>query len=464
MSVEIASQVESTVSASMFDNINTSYEAVYAQGTLQTEYVRKLISRLSPGSSVLDIGCATGVPNAAMMENAGLDVTGLDVSQKMVDEARKNVPTGIFYQADAKNFNPRKSYDAIVCSLTLLTEPSIWNHSLAFRISSWLKPDGLLLFGTVDFNDFPVAPGYPTDPTGLTFYHTFMRTVIKDSTFETGAWIMILRRAGLQLVECEQRKFDPRPREIEPEPQCFFLASKTNRNALLGPYIHPYKHHSAPSASTWGSWNSLMGRCVMDVERPSHGSGVWQVGPEQLKQQCQTGVKRVELKWLLGIATEIDIGSTVRAWSQQNPALQKIVLIQASPSNHALEIVNSVANFLGLGMQHHGALISSFLSMMGLADADECVKIELLPAYLDFTDVNPSAWLNEAARLFVNVWFPAQKGEQLSFIENLIEKRLFVALGEFESLGHASVGKIGFDCIAITIDLAKVKLFFAKES
>lgn len=202
----------------------------------------------------------------------------------------------------------------------------------------------------------------------------------------------------------------------------------------------------------------------MDVERPSHGSGVWQVGPEQLKQQCQTGVKRVELKWLLGIATEIDIGSTVRAWSQQNPALQKIVLIQASPSNHALEIVNSVANFLGLGMQHHGALISSFLSMMGLADTDECVKIELLPAYLDFTDVNPSAWLNEAARLFVNVWFPAQKGEQLSFIENLIEKRLFVALGEFESLGHASVGKIGFDCIAITIDLAKVKLFFAKES
>jgi hypothetical protein len=118
----------------------------------------------------------------------------------------------------------------VVCSLALLSEPSLWVDCLAYRISSWLKPTGLLLFGTIDSNDFPVAPGCPIDPSGLTFRHTFMETSITDSTFEPGDWIKILRRAGLRLLECDQRSGT-----IEPEPQCYFLANKTAKHALLGP-------------------------------------------------------------------------------------------------------------------------------------------------------------------------------------------------------------------------------------
>jgi SAM-dependent methyltransferase len=447
----------STAPASVFDNLNSSYDSVYAQGTLQTEYVRKLISRLSPGSSVLDIGCATGIPNGVLMEEAGLEVTGLDVSEKMLHEARRNVPTGTFYKVDAKLFIPTKPYDAVVCSLTLLMEPSIWNYSLAFRISSWLKPEGLLIFGTIDFNDFPVAPGYPIDPTGLTFYHTFMGTVVRDSTFEAGAWMTVFRRAGLRLVECEQRQFNPNPGKIEPEPQCYFLASKTGKNALLGPYVHPYEHHPPSSTSVRNSWSSLMGRCSTDVECPSPPSESWIVSPEQLAQACPAGVKKVELRWLLDTLTECDIGSVVQAWSEQNPALEQIILVQASPSNHALEIINSVARFLGLGMQHHGALVSGFLSKMNVSDTDDCVKIELVPAYLDFTNVDDSEFLTEAAGFLVGAWLPAYDGEESGLVRNLVEKRLSINLGEFVSLGQVSAGKIGFDCIAVTIDLGMRK-------
>lgn len=156
----------------------------------------------------------------------------------MLSQARKSVLSGAFFKADAKTFVPEKPFDAIVCSLALLAEPSTWACNLAVKMASWLKPSGLLLFGTIDFNDFPVASGYPVDPTGLTFCHTFMGTTIRDSTCEAGDWIKVLRRAGLRLVECEQKKSDPQPGKIEPEPQCFFLASKMHDHALLGPYMH----------------------------------------------------------------------------------------------------------------------------------------------------------------------------------------------------------------------------------
>jgi 2-polyprenyl-3-methyl-5-hydroxy-6-metoxy-1,4-benzoquinol methylase len=221
--------------APVFDGLTSAYDQVYSQGTLQVEYVQKSISRMSPGQSVLDIGCATGVPNGVLMEKAGLKVTGIDFSEKMIKQAGQNVPSGEFHLSDAKSFVPVQTYDAVVCSLALLSEPSLWVDSLAYRISSWLKPTGLLLFGTIDFNDFPVAPGCPIDPSGLTLRHTFMETAITDSTFEPGDWIKTLRRAGLKLLECDQRIFDPKSGTIEPEPQCYFLANKTAKHALLGP-------------------------------------------------------------------------------------------------------------------------------------------------------------------------------------------------------------------------------------
>jgi SAM-dependent methyltransferase len=284
-------------SAPLFDNLTSAYDQVYAQGTLQTEYVQKLVSRLSPGQSVLDIGCATGVPNGVLLEKAGLKVTGIDSSEKMIKQAKQNVPSGRFILKDAKSFVPSETYDAVVCSLALLSEPSMWVDSLAYRISSWLKPSGLLLFGTIDFNDFPVAPGCPIDPTGLTLHHTFMETSITDSTSEPGDWIKTLRQAGLPLLECEQSTFDPRPGTIEPEPQYFFLASKTAKHALLGPYKHPYKHLAAPRALNATSWDFVRRRRVADSERASwFAPGAWKLdSPAHLLENCPEGVVRIEL-------------------------------------------------------------------------------------------------------------------------------------------------------------------------
>lgn len=437
--------------ASIFDDLHSSYDQVYSEATIQIDYVRKLSSRLPPGSSVLDIGCASGVPNGVLLERAGLKVTGLDISEKMLDEAKKNIKTGIFMREDVNSFIPEKPFDAIVCTLALLAEPSASSYSLAFKISSWIKPGGFLLFGTIDFNDFPVAPGYPVDPTGLTFYHTFMGTTIRDSTFEAGEWIKVMRRAGLRLEECEQRKFDPRPGEIEPEPQCYFLATKTSRQALLGPYMHPYEHYSMSSARSDACWKALLDRRIVDRTTPVSKS--WRVTPEGLDQHCPQGVRTVVMDWILDANPHTDVAAAVKYWVQQNPSLEKLKIIQASPSNQMIDLVNSVSRFLGLGAEHHGAAISSILKSLGLTDNDQGVRIELLPAHLDFTDVTRAMFFDTAANVFQDFWLRHSPSEQQALMRSLFKKRLEISVNELEALRQEEVRSIGFDCISVTVDV-----------
>jgi SAM-dependent methyltransferase len=447
--------------ASVFDGLTSAYDQVYSQGTLQVEYVQKLISRLSPGQSVLDIGCATGVPNGVLLEKAGLKVTGIDFPGNMIKQAKQNVPSGDYRLSDAKSFVPDQTYDAVVCSLALLSEPSLWVDSLAYRVSSWLKPTGLLLFGTIDFNDFPVAPGCPVDPSGLTFHHTFMETSITDSTFEPGDWIKILRRAGLRLLECDQRIFNPKPGKIEPELQCYFLASKTAKHALLGPYMHPYKHFAMPRAPNSNSWDFISRRLVADSAASWFAPGAWRVSnPTQLHESCPEGVARIELDWVLDMAPPADTAAAIRTWAQQSSSLEEVILVQASPSNQAITLVNSVARSLAPGTtQHHGSLISEFLSCLQDSKsksgfgADSGIRIDLLPASLDFTDLPAAAFVENVARVFGDVWFAGCRGEDADLARPLLQRRVQVALDESASLGLKDVGRVSFDCVAVSVDV-----------
>jgi hypothetical protein len=110
------------------------------------------------------------------------------------------------------------------------------------------------------------------------------------------------------------------------------------------------------------------------------------------------------------MAPPADIAAAVRTWSKQNPSLEEVVLVQASPSNQAIALVNSAARYLGLSsaVQHQGSFISEFLSCLQgdiESGADLSVRIDLLPASLDFTDLPAAAFVENVARVFGDIWF-----------------------------------------------------------
>lgn len=73
---------------------------------------------LTPGCSILDIGCGTG-RHAIELARRGHDVTGLDLTPAMLDIARDHAEqagvTVRWVQANARDFTLNARFDAVIC-------------------------------------------------------------------------------------------------------------------------------------------------------------------------------------------------------------------------------------------------------------------------------------------------------------------------------------------------------------
>ena len=70
--------------AAAFDNIGERYDQAFPHKEGQVVAGEWLIGQLASGARVLDAGCGTGVPTARKLQEAGLSVTGTDISAVML--------------------------------------------------------------------------------------------------------------------------------------------------------------------------------------------------------------------------------------------------------------------------------------------------------------------------------------------------------------------------------------------
>lgn len=71
-----------------------------------------------PGERILDLGCGSGQLTAKIAES-GADVTGIDRSEEMIAEARRNFPALRFDVADAANFTVTTPVNAVFSNAVL---------------------------------------------------------------------------------------------------------------------------------------------------------------------------------------------------------------------------------------------------------------------------------------------------------------------------------------------------------
>jgi 2-polyprenyl-3-methyl-5-hydroxy-6-metoxy-1,4-benzoquinol methylase len=110
------------------------------------EWIDRLVARLPAGARVLDLGCGCGVPVSRALVDAGLDVTGVDLSRVQIERARRLVPAARFVRADASEVDfPAASFDAVVCLYMLIHVPLDEQPPLLAKVYSWLKPGGLFV-------------------------------------------------------------------------------------------------------------------------------------------------------------------------------------------------------------------------------------------------------------------------------------------------------------------------------
>jgi 2-polyprenyl-3-methyl-5-hydroxy-6-metoxy-1,4-benzoquinol methylase len=154
-----------------------------------------LASLLPAAAAVLDLGCGAGVPVTGWLADRGFAVTGVDVSARQLELARRNVPDGTFFKADMIEvvFAP-ETFAAVVAFHSIIHVPRTEHLTLLESIHGWLRPGGALL-ATMTVADYE---GRDEDWEGW-------GAPMVWSHYDRNANVAMLRDAGFEIRYAEPR-------------------------------------------------------------------------------------------------------------------------------------------------------------------------------------------------------------------------------------------------------------------
>ncbi|UQA55326.1 class I SAM-dependent DNA methyltransferase [Polyangium aurulentum] len=194
----------------LFDVIGERYDALFPEKGAQIAAGRWLCDRLRPLARVLDAGCGTGVPTARALVQAGHDVLGVDVSNTMLQAARRNVPGARFERMDMTSLDlPERSLDAVTAffSLLMLSRESIAKTLGSF--ARFLRPGGYLLVAMVegDFDSLELP---------------FAGVTGRFSAYPQADFAALLEETGFDVLQSEGVTYRPTSPDLHPERQLFY--------------------------------------------------------------------------------------------------------------------------------------------------------------------------------------------------------------------------------------------------
>jgi ubiquinone/menaquinone biosynthesis C-methylase UbiE len=201
--------------AAAFDNIGERYDQAFPHKEGQVAAGEWLLGQLPSGARVLDAGCGTGVPTMRQLQDAGLSVTGIDISEVMLALARQNVPEADLRRLDLTEVGPGLgSFDAVVVFFSLLMLPRADIPAALARLHDVLVPGGLMTVGMVeaDVDDVPID---------------FLGVPVRVTGYPRDDLARVVRDAGFEVLETTDLSYAPVTTQVPPEVQLFLYCRRS---------------------------------------------------------------------------------------------------------------------------------------------------------------------------------------------------------------------------------------------
>lgn len=127
----------------VYNKIYKYWSSVVPEQTWGFQFARDFITKVKKGR-VLDLGCGAGA-HSKFLWNSGLEVVGIDFSEKMIEEAKRKVPEGKFHVGDILSLDfPPNYFDGVFARASLLHIKKSQMEPVLQKLHNILKDRGLL--------------------------------------------------------------------------------------------------------------------------------------------------------------------------------------------------------------------------------------------------------------------------------------------------------------------------------
>jgi predicted TPR repeat methyltransferase len=191
------------------DRLAPLYDAATADPnawTAPAQCFRLLQPHLRPGLEVLDLGVGTGAMSA-LLHRAGCRITGIDISQKMLDIAKAKMPDATLIRADIRetvSFSHATQFDAVV-AVGVFEFIEDLGGALA-RTVRLLRPGGHYCLTFEDLVSESAIQCHRMSPRGLGFYDEIPRLLSFPVFRRTWEEVVdVVRESGLHLLDGGER-------------------------------------------------------------------------------------------------------------------------------------------------------------------------------------------------------------------------------------------------------------------
>ncbi|MCB0114490.1 MAG: class I SAM-dependent methyltransferase, partial [Caldilineaceae bacterium] len=188
-------------SAEMRETVRKSYDAIAEDFLAWTQQVRAdereryttyLLDTLPPHAEVLELGCGAGIPTTQRLAER-FRVTGVDISDKQIELARRHVARAEFVRADMMDLSfAADQFDAVAAFYSIVHVPREDQPQLLRNLYTWLRPGGLLV---ISLGAHAQRAGYEEDWLGAPMYW---------SSFDAETNVRMIEEAGFHVLGAER--------------------------------------------------------------------------------------------------------------------------------------------------------------------------------------------------------------------------------------------------------------------
>lgn len=135
------------------DQIGNKYDKVaewWNENHLHSSYglqqIEKAIAFTENKDAALDVGCGSGGRVIRLLEAHGFQVTGVDVSQKMLDIARRNHPGAEFHLSGIEQWESHRLFDLVVAWDSIFHIEASRQAGVIKKMAQKLRSRGILIY------------------------------------------------------------------------------------------------------------------------------------------------------------------------------------------------------------------------------------------------------------------------------------------------------------------------------